>query len=144
MSVSYLTLDTVVTNKFKATITQKILNEISNYEKEEILMSPFSMYGYTHVPFGIRIPVLVIPVEILSTDFVSSLEGHGINQTLHKLDIKVKIHIKLLLPVGSESFNVETTVPVTQTVIVGNIPDTYTNVEGITESGSDAILNLAP
>lgn len=143
-SVSYLTLNTVTANKFKTQVTQKILNTVSNYTREEIIMSPFSMYGYTHVPFGIRIPILVIPIEILSTDFISELTGHGINQTLHKFSIKIKVEINLLLPVGSEKFCVETTVPVTETVIVGSVPDTYTNVEGVTEPGSDAILNLAP
>ena len=144
LTVSYLSVNTVAANRFKAELSQKILKCIGDYSREEITMSPFSMYGYTCVPFGLKIPVLVVPIEILSTDFISTFEAHGINQTLHKLGIKVEIAIKLLLPVGSESFDVKTIVPVTETIIVGNVPDTYTNVEGVTESGSDAILNLAP
>jgi len=144
MSVSYLVANTVAVNNFKIAVTQKILEIISSYDKEIILMSPFSMYGYTHVPFGIRVPVLVVPIEVLSTDFDDVFEACGINQTRHKININVKIKIKLLLPVGAETFTVETSVPVTETVIVGDVPDTYTNVEGVTEPGSDAILNLAP
>ena len=143
-SVSYMAVNTVTVNKFKVSVTQKILETLNNYEREEIFMSPFSVYGYTAVPFGIMVPVLVIPVEILSTDFCNDFQGRGVNQTLHRLYVKIKINIKLLLPVGSEEFVVETGVPVAETVIVGDIPDTYTNVEGITEPGSDAILNLAP
>lgn len=144
MSVSYLVANTVAVNNFKVAVTQKILERISSYDKEFILMSPFSVYGYTYVPFGIRVPVLVVPVEILSTDLDNIFESCGINQTRHNISIMIKIKVKLLLPVGSETFTVETSVPVTEAVIVGDVPDTYTNVEGVTEPGSDAILNLAP
>ena len=144
LSVSYMTLNTVSVNKFKTCVTQKIIDVLSEYEREEIIMTPFSVYGYTNVPFGLKIPVLVIPVEILSTDFSNDFQSKGVNQSLHRLYLNVKIKVKLLLPVGSEEFTVETSVPVTETVIVGDIPDTYTNVEGITEPRSDAILNLAP
>ena len=111
--------------------------------KEVIEMAPFSSYGYSFVPFGIRIPVLVVPIEILSVDFKSELVDSGINQTLYRLNIEVEIAVKLLLPIGSEIFNVKTTVPVVQTVIVGDIPDSYTNVEGVKETGPDTILDIA-
>ena len=78
LSVSYMTLNTVSVNKFKTCVTQKIIDVLSEYEREEIIMTPFSVYGYTNVPFGLKIPVLVIPVEILSTDFSNDFQSKGV------------------------------------------------------------------
>ncbi len=142
-TIASVTLNSVTANRFKADFSQTVLEQITKYRKETILMSPFSSYGYTYVPFGIRVPVLVIPIEILSSDFVSELKSNGINQTLYKLSIKAKIAVKLLLPVGSESFDVTTTVPLVQTVIVGDVPDAYTNVEGAEDTGANTILDIA-
>ncbi len=141
--VSSVTVNTKTVNLFKAKLSQEILDSINKYEKETIEMAPFSSYGYSFVPFGIRVPVLVVPIEILSMDFESKLSEAGINQTLYKLNINVKIAVNLLLPIGSEAFEVITTVPVAQTVIVGDIPDAYTNVEGVDDTGPNTILDIA-
>lgn len=142
-TISSVTLNAKTTNLFKAKLSQKILNTIKSYDKEIIEMAPFSSYGFYFVPFGIRVPVYVVPIEILSTDFRSALTESGINQTLYKLCVDVKISVKLLLPVGSETFEVKTTVPLVQTVIVGDIPDSYTNVEGAEDTGPNTILDIA-
>ena len=142
-TVSKVTVNSKTANLFKAKLSQGVLDAIDKYGKEVIEMAPFSSYGYSFVPFGIRIPVLVVPIEILSVDFKSELLDSGINQTLYRLNIEVEIAVKLLLPIGSEIFNVKTTVPVVQTVIVGDIPDSYTNVEGVKETGPDTILDIA-
>lgn len=142
-TISSVTLNAKTTNLFKAKLSQKILDTIKNYDKEIIEMAPLSSYGFYFVPFGIRVPVYVVPIEILSTDFRSALTESGINQTLYKLCVDVKISVKLLLPVGSETFEVKTTVPLVQTVIVGDIPDSYTNVEGAEDTGPNTILDIA-
>ena len=142
-TVSSVTVNTKTANLFKSELSQEILDMIDSYDKEFIEMAPFSSYGYTFVPFGIRVPVLVVPIEILSTDFKSEFVDGGINQTLYKLNIDVKIAVKLLLPIGSETFEVKTTVPVVQTVIVGDIPGSYTNVEGVEDTGPNTILDIA-
>ena len=142
-TISSVTLNAKTTNLFKAKLSQKILDTIKNYDKEIIEMAPLSSYGFSFVPFGIRVPVYVVPIEILSTDFKSVLTESGINQTLYKLCVDVKISVKLLLPVGSETFEVKTTVPLVQTVIVGDIPDSYTNVEGAEDTGPNTILDIA-
>ena len=142
-TVASVTINTKTTNLFKTKLSQIIIDYLKEYDKETIEMAPFSSYGYSIVPFGIRIPVLVVPVEILSTDFSAKLTDSGINQTLYQLNVDVDIVIKLLLPIGSETFNVNTTVPIAQTVIVGDIPDTYTNVDGAKDTGPNTILDIA-
>ena len=141
-NVSTISINSSNINLFKAGISEYILKELENFKRIEVLVSPFSFYGYTTF-CSFKIFVLVIPVEILSCDIKSHFVSAGINQTKHSVDINIDISVKLLLPIGSETMKIKATIPVAQTVIVGAVPDTYTNVEGVGETMSDTILNLA-
>lgn len=143
-SVSSITMNSLALNSFKTDITDRILEQVTAYGRETISISPIVFMGYKTFSFLPKIPIVVIPVEILSADFVSSFKAQGINQTKHEINLVVEIDVKLLLPVGSHNFKVKTTVPLVQTIIVGAVPDTYTNVEGVSGTASDTILNLAP
>ena len=53
----------------------------------------------------------------------------GINQTKHQITLKVMVDIDVLVPWGSESTQVITEVLIADTVIVGQVPDTYLNLD---------------
>lgn len=143
-SISSVSLNTAVLNSFKSAITEKIIRELAKYKSEVIKVSPLAFYGYSAFGWMPKVNVIVVPSEILSCDFNNSFVSQGINQTKHSIYISAEIKIKLLLPIGSEEFTVKNTTPVAETIIVGSVPETYTNVEGVQESEADTILNLAP
>lgn len=60
--------------------------------------------------------------------FVSSFEAQGINQTIHRIVLKVDVDVNYIFPGGSDSDNVISEYVVSETVIVGNVPDSYTNI----------------
>lgn len=140
-TVSTVSLNSVNVNIFKAKVSEQILEEVNKFSRQDIVVSPFSFYGYTAFT-GLKTTIIVVPIEILSCDIKSQLASAGINQTKHSIDIVINISVKILLPVGSEKMNVKATIPISQTIIVGSVPDTYTNVEGVGETMSDTILNL--
>lgn len=141
-TVSTISINSFNVNLFKAGISEYILKELDAFKRQDIIVSPFAFYGYTAF-CSFKTTVIVIPTEILSCDIRSNFVSAGINQTKHSIDIEIEISVKLLLPVSSETMKIKATVPVAQTVIVGIVPDTYTNVEGVGETMSDTILNLA-
>ena len=143
-SVASISIRSAAVNLFKSGLTNKILDSVTAYGKETIFMSPVAFMGYNTPKFLFKVPVVVIPVEILKVDLQSSFHAAGINQTKHELNLIAEVDVKLLLPVGSERFTVKTTVPLSQTIIVGSVPETYTNVEGVEDTGPDSILNLVP
>lgn len=77
-------------------------------------------------------------------DFESKFETAGINQTLHKIVIKINLCGNILMIGCTEGFSVSTGVIAAQTVIVGTVPDSFTSVEELPYSDTaDDIFNFS-
>lgn len=88
---------------------------------------------------GPSIRVSVVPVGSVTTRFVTAFESAGINQTRHEISLEASILMRLIVPTGAASVTVAAYVPVAESIIVGNVPDSYVNVPN-----TDAMLNLIP
>jgi sporulation protein YunB len=76
-----------------------------------------------------------IPVEILSirnsdASFQSNFSQAGINQTLQQLNMEVLVDVSILVLGQTESFTVTSQVIVAETIIVGQVPDTFFQTGG--------------
>lgn len=78
---------------------------------------------------GPRLPVKVLSVSASDADFRNEFSEAGINQTAHRMMMDVTITMTVLTPVGTQSVNVTSSVVVAETVIVGNVPDSYVNLK---------------
>ncbi len=74
---------------------------------------------------GPRIPIKVLSVSYVTSNFVNEFSDAGINQTWHKIIIEVSVRLRILLPGKTESMEVVTEVTAAETVIVGEVPKTY-------------------
>jgi len=77
----------------------------------------------------------VIPVHILSirnsdATFASNFSQGGINQTLHQLIMLVSVDVAILVLGQTGSFTINSEVVVAETVIVGDVPNTYLQTGG--------------
>lgn len=79
---------------------------------------------------GIQIPVEIISIRNSDASFSSSFSEAGINQTLHQLNMHICVDISVLVLGRSESFTVSTQVVIAETVIVGDVPETYLHTGG--------------
>ena len=121
----------------------RLKTDILNINNDEILALDASSIG---IPLGsLFLPELLsgkgpaIPVHILSirnsdASFVSHFEQAGINQTLHKLTMVVSIDVSVLALAETTSFTMESEVVVAETVIVGDVPQTFLQTGGYYES----------
>ena len=117
----------------------RLKTDILNIINDEILALDTSDIG---IPLGsLFLPELfsgkgpAIPVHILSirnsdANFVSSFSQAGINQTLHRLNMEVSIDVALLVLGDTSSFTVTSEVVVAETVIVGDVPETFLQTGG--------------
>ncbi len=76
-----------------------------------------------------------IPVEILSIrnsdgNFESHFSQAGINQTLHQLTMEILVDVTVLVMGETDSFTVSSQVVVAETVIVGDVPETFLQTGG--------------
>ena len=121
----------------------RLKTDVLNIINDEILALDASSIG---IPLGsLFLPELLsgkgpaIPVHILSirnsdASFVSHFEQAGINQTLHKLTMVVSIDVSVLALAETTSFTMESEVVVAETVIVGDVPQTFLQTGGYYES----------
>lgn len=79
---------------------------------------------------GFLIPIQIISIRNSDGSFSSSFSQAGINQTLHQLSMHVCVDISVLVLGRAESFTVNSQVVVAETVIVGDVPDTFLQTGG--------------
>ena len=117
----------------------RLKTDILRIINDEILALDASDLG---IPLGsLLLPELfsgkgpVIPVHILSIRnsdamFDSDFSQAGINQTLHKLTMLVSVDVAVLVLGQTSSFTINSEVVVAETVIVGEVPDTFLQTGG--------------
>ena len=117
----------------------RLKTDILNIINDEILALDTSDIG---IPLGsLFLPELLsgrgpaIPVHILSirnsdASFVSHFSQAGINQTLHRLNMEVSIDVAVLVLGETTSFTMSSQVVVAETIIVGDVPDTFLQTGG--------------
>ncbi len=80
---------------------------------------------------GLQIPVLIHSIRNSDASFSSTFTQAGINQTLQQLNMEVLVDVTILVLGETCSFTVATQVVVAETVIVGQVPETYLQAGGI-------------
>ena len=120
-------------NKIKSQLLLKVQDKIEDVKPKEVGI-PIGNIINSHMfsGWGPIIPVRLISIGTINTDFKNSFEAAGINQTKHEISVEVTGKINILLPILSVSSEVVTTVPVAHTILVGDVPDQYINIEGTT------------
>ncbi len=79
---------------------------------------------------GFLIPIHILSIRNSDASFSSSFRQAGINQTLHCLTMEVSVDASTLVLGKIEQFTVTSQVAVAETIIVGDVPDTFFNTGG--------------
>ena len=74
---------------------------------------------------GPHIPVHILSIRNSDATFKSYFTEAGINQTLQQLTMEVCVDVSVLVFGKTESFTVSSQVVVAETVIVGQVPNTF-------------------
>ena len=78
---------------------------------------------------GPDIPVDITLLTSSRVDFKNEISAAGINQTKHEMKLDVVVDIDVVLPWRTVSTQVVTEILIAETVIVGEVPQTYLNME---------------
>ena len=118
-------------NRLKTDILNIINDEILALDNSDIgipvgsLILPEFLSGK-----GPAIPVHILSIRNSDAVFTSHFTQAGINQTLHQLIMEVSVDIAVLVLGSTSSFTVTSEVVVAETVIVGDVPQTYLQTGG--------------
>ena len=78
---------------------------------------------------GPAVPVKIIALTSSRVEFNNSIVTAGINQTKHQINLEVMVDIDILIPWATESTRVVTEVLIADTIVVGQVPETYFNLQ---------------
>lgn len=79
---------------------------------------------------GPAIPVRILSIRNSDANFVSHFSQAGINQTQHRLNMEVCIDVAVLVLGQTSSFTMSSEVVVAETIIVGDVPQTFLQTGG--------------
>lgn len=113
-------------NRLKTDILNRINDEILALDTSDLsipigsLLLPELFSGK-----GFGIPVQILSIRNSDAAFYSHFTEAGINQTLQQLTMEVSVDVSVLVLGETDSFTVASQVVVAETIIVGQVPDTY-------------------
>jgi len=117
----------------------RLKTDILNIVNDEILALDSSNLG---IPIGSlifpeffsgrgpSIPVSILSIRNSDASFSSSFTEAGINQTLQQLTMQVSVDVAVLVLGQTSSFTVSSQVVVAETIIVGQVPETFLHTGG--------------
>lgn len=79
-----------------------------------------------------RGPDVTVDIVMLTSsrvEFNNTIVTAGINQTKHQINLDITVDVDVLVPWGMESNQVVTEILIADTTIVGQVPETYLNVQ---------------
>ena len=127
-------------------IKSKLLINIQNALMEDCpayLNIPLgSLSGYYLLSgVGPGIPVKIMPISVVSGDFDEEFVSVGINQVKHKIYLDVSVDMRYSGYLLNETEKIETSVPIAETVIVGDVPQYYGSGYAFSSNGDNGLHN---
>jgi len=80
--------------------------------------------------YGPEIKVHIMPVGTVRANVSDKFETAGINQTRHKIYLGFDTSVRIVVPSKSGETEITTQVPLAESVIVGDVPDTFVSISG--------------
>ncbi len=117
----------------------RLKTDILNIINDEILALDTSDIGIPLGSFflpeflsgkGPAIPVHILSIRNSDASFYSDFSKAGINQVLHQLNMLVSVDVAVLVLGQTSSFTVNSEVVIAETVIVGDVPNTFLQTGG--------------
>ena len=118
-------------NRLKTDVLNIINDEILSTDESSLGVALGSMFLPEFLSGkGPKLPVRILVIRNSEADFYSEFSEAGINQTLHKLNMEVFLDVTVLVLGSTMDFTISSHMVVAETVIVGDVPQTYLQTGG--------------
>lgn len=139
--VNFLESNIVSINDIISKIISNIQNKIDQNESSKVYINMGTISGISFLKnvgpsIGIELETGGNVKAKIYTEFTES----GINQTLHRVYVDVETTVKVVTPIAVYSKLIESRVLIAEAIIVGEIPDTYYNLEGLERDSAMEVM----
>lgn len=123
--------NTIVLNQIIAKTIGAVVQGLDQLDEEIIRIPLGQISGVSFLSgSGPRIGVKIVPSKQVAVAVKDRFEQAGINQTRHKIYLMINTKVKMAVPLMAKDVLVTTTIPMAETIIVGDVPETYVNFNG--------------
>ncbi|NLO86262.1 MAG: sporulation protein YunB [Clostridiales bacterium] len=138
--VTMLRANTMRMNEIATKTALMAEEELNSIENQTVSVPLGAAMGVRFLAgFGPRLSVQILPIGAVSTSFETQFESAGINQTRHKIFLSLRTTVSLIVPTGSQKVDVKSSIPIAESIIVGEVPESFVDV-----TDQEDMLNLVP
>lgn len=127
--ISMIQSNTVFMNKIASNVALEIQNEL---KKVKTTSSYIPIGTALNSPilarYGPKLKVSIEPIGTVYVNFKTEFEDAGINQTRHRIYLEATAMVDVVVPLTTQTKEVKTEVPICETIIIGDVPNSYVNV----------------
>lgn len=124
--VTSLNGNTAESSRFRRQVTEAVIEAIQGLDDKDLGVPLGSLTGQLLLSgVGPSVRVRVYSVGSVTAEYANSFTAAGVNQTHHQIDLRINAAVNLILPGEILPVTVSSGVCVAETVIVGETPDTY-------------------
>lgn len=138
-NISMIRANMITINEIISDVAVKIQEEL---EKEGRNVVEIPLGSFTGINLfagqGPGVKITITSTGNVETDLKSEFTSQGINQTLHRVYLDVVCEVSILTPFKNITASIKNQVLLLENVIIGHIPDSYYNLDGLT-GASDAM-----
>ena len=130
-------------NRISSMITNQIQKEYTALEDMYVKIPIGNFTGNEFLSGrGPDIVVKIVPFGTVNSDYKTEFKSTGINQTRHRVYLEIVSKMTIISPFMNHTVDVVNTVNIAETVLIGNVPETFYNLEGITDFTTDDTMNM--
>ncbi len=124
--ISTLSADTIRLNQLRSSVLTGVISEIEDLDSHFLGVPLGALTGIDlFSALGPDLPVQVLSVASAEGSYRNDFTSAGVNQTLHRILLDITVTVRLLLPGGIVETQIATPVCIAETVIIGQVPQTY-------------------
>lgn len=143
--ISAIQMNIVKMNEIQSRTSLLIQENLSDIDDSDLYIPLGNLFNSTILAgWGPKVKIKIMPVGTVQTEYSDNFITAGINQTKHRIVLDVKGKITVVVPLVSMSTEIVTSVPIAETIIVGNVPGTYIDVSGATGEELQKARVIAP
>lgn len=125
-----ITTNMVKMNELKAVIMKDVQSQLGEDSHKDVGVPIGTLMGseFLHGR-GPNVPLRLTLSGNVNAEFKSSFESAGINQTKHQIYLNIHTSVYSLIPGYATTTEVDTNLPVAETIIVGQVPQVVANLK---------------
>lgn len=135
--ISLIKADVIKLNEIVTKIVANIQEEFDKIPRITVFINMGSVSGISMLKnFDPKFDIELESSGRISSNVKTEFTSVGINQTQHKIYLQIDSRVSILTPFSAFGKDIKTDVLLTEAVIVGEVPDSYYNLDGL-ESPDD-------